>query len=226
MSEQQGHVDLDEEIGRAGRGLAQAVPVLVSVAADQARRSADRGAAAAAAERAAQERREALTLQEAQSGYLHATAPGWSSTASREDLTSTWVSASGWRDRDPAAAAVADSIEERLRRDWPQLAAAYEQARVDGLSPIDAMGRAVDERQAGDPALRQAGVHDERIATQNLATQDDPRTPLVDEKIEGIKEYVTDTQRALDLQEQARSAAPVKTAAAAGVQRQQAARAR
>lgn len=218
MSEQQGQVDLDEEIGRAGRGLAQTFPVLVSVAADQARRSADRGAAAAAAERAAQERREALTLQEAQSGYLHATAPGWSSTASREDLTSTWVAASGWRHRDPAAAAVADSVEERLRRDWPQLAAAYDQARSEGMSQIDAMGRAVDERRAGDPALRQAGLHDERLATQHLATQDDPRTTLVDEKVEAVREYVTDTQRALDLQANA-SAAPERRDVRRGPQR-------
>lgn len=217
--------DLDEEIGRAGRGLAQTAPVLMSVVADQARRAADRGAAAAAEERAAQAQRASLTLQEAQTGYLHATAPGWASTASQEDLTSTWVAASGWRDRDPAAAHVTDSVEERLRRDWPQLAAAYDQARSDGLTPIAAMGRAVDERHptvGADHALRQAGIHDERMATQHLATQDDPRTPLVDEKVEAATDYITDTQRALDLQHQARDTSPpTSTPPAAPLRREQ-----
>lgn len=205
MSEQSSpEPDLDEAVSRAGAGLAQKLPIALSVLADQARRGEDAAAAAAAAARAQQRQDATLSLQEAQTGYLHASVPGWAEQAGKDDLANAWVAAAPWRGRDPAAAHVADTIEQRFAREWPDLAAAYDGARQQGMAPLEAMGRAVDQRLTGDHALRQASLRDERLAEQHLGVQDDPGTPHVDEKVEAVRDFVHKTQRALEMQDQAR----------------------
>jgi hypothetical protein len=100
--------------------------------------------------------------------YARARQPRWVETAPATDLFRTWGDATGWRELDTDAAAVADRLEERLAALYPEAMNRYRHALDAGDGASLAMARAAQVLASAPQATAPAttdGNRPERMST-------------------------------------------------------------
>jgi hypothetical protein len=156
-----------EAMSYSSQRLAQLASLFTAAATVQARRKAQRTAAATARNeraRRALEDQERAAYELAKAGWAPAHDPRFPGQADLLQAARAWSAAVPYADADPDAAAAAGKCEERLRVLHPYAMAWYDRCRSEGAGALDAMrealplfGRASHARP-GDPAAERRSL--------------------------------------------------------------------